>query len=146
MGLRWKSYPLQIIRMYSAEQRTKAIAISESPPIPSTWNFPLFMIFATEDWTQGWELHRPSTRPSSSNMLIVAAPAALPAGSPPAGSGWFRRKMAPISPWSWTSVRFSAGVVRRRLSRPGETPACCGVSGRFGLRNRPEVAGGVRSC
>lgn len=49
---------------------------------------------------QGWELHRPSTRPSSSNMLIVAAPAALPAGSPPpAGSGWFRRKQAPISPW-----------------------------------------------
>ena len=30
---------------------------------------------------QGWELHRPSTRPSSSNMLIVGA-AALPAVAP----------------------------------------------------------------
>ena len=39
----------------------------------------------------------------------------------------------------WTSVRFSAAVVRCRLRRPGETPAYCGVSGRFGLRNRPEV-------
>lgn len=29
----------------------------------------------------------------------------------------------------WTSVRFSAGVVRCWLCRPGETPACCGVSG-----------------
>ena len=38
-----------------------------------------------------------------------------------------------------TSVRFSVGVVRCRLRRPGETSACCGVSGRFGLRNRPEV-------
>lgn len=82
MGLRWKYYPLQIMRMYSAEQRTKAIAIPEFPPIPSTWNFPLFMIFATEDWMQGWELHRPSTRPSSSNMLIVASPRPCPRSRP----------------------------------------------------------------
>lgn len=39
-------------------------------------------------------------------------------------------------------MRFSAAVVRCRLRRPGETPAYCGVSGRFGLRNRPEVANG----
>lgn len=61
-----------------------------------------------------------------------------------AGSGRFRRKREPISPWPWTSVRFSAGVVRCRLRRPGEMPAPRGVSGRFGLRNRPEVASGVR--
>lgn len=30
---------------------------------------------------------------------------------------------------AWTSVRFSAGVVRCWLLRPGETPAYCGVSG-----------------
>ena len=60
-------------------------------------------------------------------------------GRAPAGSGRFRRKWAPISPWSWTSVRFSAGVVRCRLRRPGETPAPGGVSSRFGLQNRPEV-------
>lgn len=36
------------------------------------------------------------------------------------------------------------GVVRCRLRRPGETPAPRGVSGRFGLRNRPKVASGVR--
>lgn len=29
----------------------------------------------------------------------------------------------------WTSVRFSAGVVRRRLRRPGKTPAPRGISG-----------------
>ena len=45
---------------------------------------------------------------------------------------------------SWTSVRFPVGVVRCRLRRPGETLACCGVSGRFALRNRPVVASGVR--
>ena len=59
--------------------------------------------------------------------------------SRPATSGRFRRKWAPISPWSWTSVRFSAGVVRCRLRRPGEMPAPRGVSSRFGLQNRPEV-------
>ena len=60
-------------------------------------------------------------------------------GRAPATSGRFRRKRAPIPPWSWTSVRFSAGVVRCQLRRPGETPAPRGVSGQFGLRNRPEV-------
>ena len=40
-----------------------------NPPIPSTWKFSLFMIFATKDWMQGWELHRPSTWPSSSDGL-----------------------------------------------------------------------------
>lgn len=47
---------------------------------------------------------------------------------------------------SWTSVRFPAGVARCRLHRTGETPMLRGVSGRFALRNRPEVAGGVCSC
>lgn len=41
------------------------------------------------------------------------------------------------------------GGFRRELfavsfSDLGETPACCGVSGRFALRNRPVVASGVR--
>ena len=40
------------------------------------------MVFATEDRTQGWELHRPSTRPSSSYILIVTAVATLSAGAP----------------------------------------------------------------
>ena len=31
---------------------------------------------------QGWELHRPSTRPSSSNMLIVASPRPCPRSRP----------------------------------------------------------------
>ena len=53
------------------------------------------------------------------------------------------RKWAPISPRFWTSVRFSTGVVRYRLRRPEETSAPGGVSGRFGLRNRPEVANGA---
>ena len=67
----------------------------------------------------------------------------LARGRAPAGSGRFRRKWMPVSPWVWASVRFPAGVVRCRLCRPGEMPARCGVSGRFGLRNRPEVASGV---
>ena len=45
---------------------------------------------------------------------------------------------------SWTSGRFSAGVVRCRLRRPGETLAPRGVSGLFCLRNRPEVVGWIR--
>lgn len=45
---------------------------------------------------------------------------------------------------SWTSVRFLAGVVRCQLLRPGETPTLGDVSGRFALRNRPEVASGIR--
>lgn len=61
--------------------------------------------------------------------LALAVAAALPAVAP---RGF------------WTSVRFSARVVRCRLRRPGETPALGGVSGRFGLRNRPKVASGVR--
>ena len=39
---------------------------------------------------------------------------------------------------------FRRGVVCCRLRRPGETPALGGVSGRFGLRNRPEAVSGVR--
>ena len=31
--------------------------------------------------------------------LALTAAAASPADAPPAGSGWFRRKWAPISPW-----------------------------------------------
>lgn len=45
---------------------------------------------------------------------------------------------------SWTSVRFSARFVRCRLCRTGETPTLGGVSGRSCLRNRSEVASGVR--
>ena len=66
---------------------------SESPPIPSMWIFSLFMMFATEDWAQGWRLHRSSTRPSANDMLLVVAAAALPS----TGSGRFRRKWTPIS-------------------------------------------------
>lgn len=42
----------------------------------------MFMMFATEDWAQGWELNSPSTRPSSSDMLAVTAVATLSAGAP----------------------------------------------------------------
>ena len=52
----------------------------------------------------------------------------LARGRAAATSGGGRRKWAPISPWSWTSVWFLAGVVRCRLRRPGETPAPGGVS------------------
>lgn len=60
-----------------------------------------------------------------------------------------RLRLPRLRPWScprgfWTSGRFPAGVVRCRLRRPGETLALRGVSGRFDLRNRPEVANGVR--
>ena len=68
----------------------------------------------------------------------------LARGRAPADSGRFRRKWAPISPWVLDFCAVFGGVVRRRLHRPGETPALGGVSGRFGLRNRPEVASGVR--
>lgn len=44
---------------------------------------------------------------------------------------------------SWTSGRFLAGAVRCQLLRLEETPTLGGVSGRFALRNRPEVASGV---
>lgn len=47
----------------------------------------------------------------------------------------FPRRRAPA-----TSGRLSAGVVRRRARRPREMPAYGGVSGWFGLRNRPEFA------
>lgn len=48
---------------------------------------------------------------------------------------------------SLASGRFSVGVVRCWDCRPGETSALCGVSGRFRLRNRPEVAnGGLRAA
>ena len=65
-------------------------------------------------------------------------------GRAPAGSGRFRRKRALSSPWVLDFCAVFGGVCRRRLHRPGETPALGGVSGRFGLRNRPEVASGVR--
>ena len=68
----------------------------------------------------------------------------LACGRAPAGSGRFRRKWAPILPWVPGFCAVFGGAVRCRLRRPGETPACCGGSGRFGLRNRPEVASGAR--
>ena len=40
------------------------------------------MMFATEDWAQGWELNSPSTRPGSSDMLAVTAVATLSTGAP----------------------------------------------------------------
>ena len=74
----------------------------------------------------------------------LAAAAALPAGTPPRVLGGSAGSGCRFRHGSWTSVRFSAGDVRRWLCRPGETPTLGGVSGRFGLRNRPEVASGVR--
>ena len=72
--------------------------------------------------------------------LIGAGGYCSPArGRAPAGSGRFRRKRALISPWVLDFCAVFGGVVRRRLRRPGETPALGGVSGRFDLRNRPEV-------
>ena len=62
----------------------------------------------------------------------------------PATSGGFAGNGRRLRHRSWTSGRFSAGVVRCRLRRLGETPACCGVWGWFGLRDCPEVANGVR--
>ena len=47
-------------------------------------------------------------------------PAALPAVAPLRVLDGFAGKGRPISPWSWTSVRFSAGVVRRRLADLGK--------------------------
>ena len=74
----------------------------------------------------------------------LAVTAALPAVAPPRLLGGFAGNGRRFRHESLASVRFSAGVVRCRLSRPGEMPAPRGVSGRFGLRNRPEVASGVR--
>ena len=61
----------------------------------------------------------------------------------PAGSGRFRRKWSPISPCVLDFWTVFGGGCRRWLRRPGETSAPRGVSGRFGLRNRPEVANGA---
>ena len=61
--------------------------------------------------------------------LALAAAAASLAGAPPAGSGGFAGNGRRFRHGSWTSVRFSAGVVRRRLSRLGETLTLGGVSG-----------------
>ncbi len=61
----------------------------------------------------------------------------------PATSGRFCRKRAPISPWVLGFWTVFGGGCRRWLRRPGETSAPRGVSGRFGLRNRSEVANGA---
>ena len=61
----------------------------------------------------------------------------------PASSGRFRRKWSPISPCVLDFWTVFGGGCRRWLRRPGETSAPRGVSGRFGLRNRPEVANGA---
>ena len=53
----------------SADPPPRIGELNLNPPIPSTWKLSLFMIFATKDWMQGWELHRPSTWPSSSGGL-----------------------------------------------------------------------------
>ena len=57
------------------------------------------------------------------------AVAASPAGAPRGFWAVLQEVGADFAMGPWTSVRFSAGVVRRRLSRPGETLAYCGVSG-----------------
>ena len=72
--------------------------------------------------------------------------AASPSGAPSRVLDGFAGNGRRFRHESLASVRFSAGVVRCRLLRPGETPALNGVSGRFGLRNRPEVASGARLC
>lgn len=72
-----------------------------------------------------------------------AAAAALPAVAPLRLLGAFAGNGRRFRHGSQASERFSAGVVHCRLRRPGETLALGGVSGRFGLRNRPEVASGV---
>lgn len=61
-----------------------------------------------------------SMRPNPSDMLIVAAVAALSAGLPPATSGRFCRKRTPILPWVPHFWAVFDGVVRCRLHRPGK--------------------------
>lgn len=58
----------------------------------------------------GCELHCPSMRPNSSDMLIVAAAAVLSAGLPPATSGWFRRNGRRFCHGFRASGRFSTGL------------------------------------
>ena len=58
-----------------------------------------------------------------------SAVAASPAGAPRGFWAVLQEVGADFAMGPWTSARFSAGVVRRRLSRPGETLAYCGVSG-----------------
>ena len=60
-------------------------------------------------------------RVASASAFTVAA--ASPAGAPPRVLGGFAGNGRRFRHGSWTSVRFSAGVVRCRLRRPGETPA-----------------------
>ena len=66
-------------------------------------------------------------------------PAAFPAGTPLRLLGGFAGNGLRFRHGPWASGWLSAGVVRRRARRPGEIPAYGGVSGWFGLRNRPEV-------
>lgn len=74
----------------------------------------------------------------------LTAPEASPVAAPPRVLGGFAGNGRRFRHGSWTSGRFLAGAIRCQLLRPGETPTLGGVSGRFGLRNRPEVASGVR--
>ena len=76
----------------------------------------------------------------------LAAAAASPAGAPPRVLDGFAGNGRRFCRGSWASVRFSAEVVRCRLLRLREMSALYGVSGRLGLRNRPEVASGDCLC
>ena len=69
----------------------------------------------------------------------LTAAEALPVVAPLRILGGFAGKGRRFRHGSWTSGRFPAGAVRCQLLRPGETPTLGGVSGRFALRNRPEV-------
>lgn len=61
----------------------------------------------------------------------------------PATSGRFCRKRAPISPWVLGFWTVFGGCCPLSVSLTWGTSAPRGVSGRFGLRNRPEVANGA---
>ena len=67
-------------------------------------------------------------------------PAAFPAGAPLRLLGGFAGNGRRFRHGPWASGWLSAGVVRCRARRPGEIPAYGGVSGWFGLRNRPKFA------
>ena len=91
-----------------------------------------------------WRLLRPCLRAGPCDVGCAPASAltaaeASPVVAPPRVLGCFAGKGSRFRHGSWTSVRFLAGVVRCQFLRPGETPTLGGVSGRFALRNRPEV-------
>lgn len=96
---------------------------------------------------QGWELHRPSTRPSSKQYVDRCEPAALPAVAPLRVLDGFAGKGRRFRHGSWDFLcGFRRGLFAGRLADLGKRRRVAVFPGRFGLRNPPEVAGGVRSC